>query len=259
LEEERLKRQRESIKQTLDIIKDGVKLIDEQLDKQIEAQKNKIAGSKSEIERLQELQKNGDPNAAKALVAEEKKAAREQLKLEDLEKKKRNLQIVVTGLERASQLIGSGSSDPFGQSQGEITGFLSGLPKFFEGTKGTVAEALGAPMMKGRDGYAIRVDGKEGVFTGDKMDSLRAVGLNTTDEITRAAMMHQNQANFRPLSSGGVNPNKALIKKLSDVENAIKNQTFPETNFDMVNLIKTVKKGNVIDRTKYNDSNISFK
>ena len=53
--------------------------------------------------------------------------------------------------------------------------------------------------------------------------------------------------------------NKALIKKLSDVENAIKNQTFPETNFDMVNLIKTVKKGNVIDRTKYNDSNISFK
>ena len=100
---------------------------------------------------------------------------------------------------------------------------------------------------------------KKGFLTGDKMDSLRAAGLRTTDEITRAAIMSQNQPTFRPIETRKTRAiDRAMLGEMKKQTKAIENIVIPETDFDMVNLVKTIKKGNKVVREKINDSNITI-
>ncbi len=223
-----------------------------QFDRQIQAKEGEIRASENEIARLSAI---GTADAAEAIKAEKVKQAQDKLDIERLEKKKTNLLIKVTALERASQLIGSGDQNPFKTAGAGIKAFLASLEGLYGGTDTTVADALGSPHLNtAKDQYIARLDGKEGVFTGDKMDRLRRAGLRTTNDITNAAIigndlgMKRNALNYK-VDKGF--KDTEIIKHMKEHTKAIENIQINETHIDVEKLMATFKKGNHINKVDY--------
>lgn len=252
-EQQALEQRKKMYQESLDLLK---KLTEQQIaqyDLRIEKEKESVEASKNTIDYLREQAAAGNTDAAEAIKAEEIAQSRQLLEIERLERKKRNLLIVTTGLEAVSQKINSGDSNAFKNVGQEIADFLAKLPKFYKGTEGTVAEALGKPHLNtAQDGYLSRLDGKEMVLTGDKVATLRAAGLNTTSEIANAAMAYSS--GFMPGRSGS-SQDSIIASKLDAVENAIKNIQYPEhdirwNDFDK-SIVHTVKVGTKLERNHY--------
>lgn len=252
-EQEALEQRKKMYQESLDLLK---KLTEQQIaqyDLRIEKEKESVEASKNTIDYLREQAAAGNTDAAEAIKAEEIAQSRQLLEIERLERKKRNLLIVTTGLEAVSQKINSGDSNAFKNVGQEIADFLAKLPKFYKGTEGTVAEALGKPHLNtAQDGYLSRLDGKEMVLTGDKVATLRAAGLNTTSEIANAAMAYSS--GFMP-GRAGIGQDDQIVSELRSVKDAIKNIQYPEhdirwNDFDK-SIVHTVKVGTKIERNHY--------
>ena len=154
------------------------------------------------------------------LKAERLRIAQEKLEIEKLEKRKRNLLIVVTALEKANMNFQQGDPNGFTNASQSMQGFLSGLPKFSEGTIGTIADALGRTNTT--DGHVVRVDDREHILSIRDSERLHRAGLRTNADIVGAAMNSQNKA----LSSkiGKAQKEDQTIKRLEKIEKAILNQ-----------------------------------
>lgn len=217
-EAERLARLKKFRDESLDIIKSITDGIAKEIDKRNELLQSEIKDRQDEISRLEAERRAGSADAAIAVKAEKVAIAKAKLEIESLEKKKRNLLIVTTALEKASQNIGSGDPNPFASASASIQDFLSKLPKFYTGTPGTIGEALGKTGT--RDGHIIRADDNEMILNKKKVDSLRASGLSTTDQITQAAMAHQNNALSGRAMKASI-PSVLNIDKLIDKQDSI--------------------------------------
>lgn len=241
---ERIKQLKKFRDESLAIIKEITDGLSENIDKRISERQREIDASTSEVERLKDLAAQGNTDAAESIKAEKIAIAKEKLEIEALEKKKRNLLITVVALERASQLIGSGDGNPFKNAGAGISDFLAGLPQFYKGTNTTVADALGQPVMSGRDGYVVRVDGGEKILN-PKQAAL--TGSMSTDEITRAALAYQN--NLVSTRAIGVTELQAMtdtniVKELQANTKAIKNMEFPTSTYDQETGKEIIRKGN---------------
>jgi len=110
-----------------------------------------------------------------------------------------------------------------------IAGTLKG---FFTGTKRTVGEELGAPLLPGKDGHIVRVDGAEKILNPDQS---RATGGATTDDIVDGYLFAKAVSNvaLNKLNLGGSNNrfDDRVLDKLSSLEETIRNK--PETQFDV--------------------------
>lgn len=212
---------------SLAIIKDIADARQRALDKQIDARKEEVAASNDEISRLRAL---GTAEANEAIKAERIKQAKEKQEIEELEKKKRNLLIQVTALERTSQLIGSGNGTPFATAQSEIGNFINNLKGFYEGTEGTVADALGRTGT--RDGHIVKVHDNEHIIGANDSDKLHAAGLTKNKDIVESALAYQNQSvNKRALNARTVLSDTRIVDRLDRVEKAI-------TNFKPVKVVQ---------------------
>lgn len=223
----------------------------EELDGEIQTNRDEIAASQTEIQRQNEL---GTADAALAIRAQKKAIANEKLEIEELEKRKRNLLLITVGLERASQLIGSGDLTPFKNASSDVSQFtvdlksLQSLPSFYEGAEGTFGEVLGNTNT--RDGHTVNVDDGEQILNGRKVDSLRAVGLRTTTDITNAAIMNQtSQMQARAANSANyMFTDKNIVNKLDSVINAFESMEFPIAYTNPTTGQTTIEKGNKIKR-----------
>ena len=203
------------------------------IDKRIDARKEEIEDSKSEIQRLKDIasQSQGQAaiDAAKSIKAEEIRIAKQIVEIEKLEKKKRNLLITTVALEKASQNIGAGDGNPFKNATASLNNFLEGLPTNFDGTTGTVAQALGHTGV--RDGHIVRVHDNEHIIGAKDSDMLHKAGFSKTSDIVSSAMAAQNNA----VSYKAMNPNVRLdtgvTDRLDKIEAAVK-------NFKPVNVIQ---------------------
>lgn len=252
LEDERKKRReqlKKDVQETIRILKEVTEFIIADIERQIEARKKNVEDSQNEQERLAELAREGNADAAEALVAERQREAREELAIEALERKKRNLLVTVAALERASQLINSGDGDPFNNARQGITEFLNSLPKLKDGTDQTLAHTLG--YKPGVDSHLIWADNDEMILNPEKVKELQNAGLYTTDAVTRAALMAQNQPTLRHV----VRENRE--NKPNAVVNAINKQNqilldlpkkMPKSDMDWVNLVKIIREGNTVKR-----------
>lgn len=244
---EDLKEMRDTSLSIIKQITDGIRA---NIDRRIASRQQEIDASKEEVLRLQAI---GTANAAEAIKAEKVEQAREKVAIERLERRKRNLLLSVATLERVSQLIGAGNGNPIETAKSEFADLISSLPKLFGGTDTTVAAALGAPHLgPGKDGYIARLDGKEGVLTGNNMSKLNSVGLNTMDEITNSAMKYQTMGMaIKALDfKGQVFSSASIVSKLDNVEKsfekAIDNIEINETHIDVEKLMaKIVGKNNI--------------
>lgn len=255
LEQEALQRRKEMYQESLDLLKRLTEAQIEQYDLRIDKEKESAEASKETIDYLREQAAAGNVDAANSLKAEQIALAQQELEIERLEKKRANLLITVAGLEAVSQKLNSGDSNAFKTVGQDIADFLAGLPKFYEGTEGTVAEALGRPHLNtSKDAYMARLDGKEMVLNGDKVGALRAAGLNTTSDVANAALSYSTGfINNRSL----IGADMLIVSKLASVEKTLEKgfANMPDNKLDWdpisKSLIHTIKEGSRITKNHF--------
>jgi hypothetical protein len=253
--QKRLEELRKFKEETLNIVKTITDQIQKNIDQRIQARQEEISESQSAISRLQSLQEAGNADAAQAIKAEQIRIAKEKLEIEKLQKKKRNLLITVTALEKASQNIGSGDPNPLKNATSQIKNFLGGLPTFAKGTKGTVGDDLGRTGTK--DGHIVRVDDKEHILSIKDSQKLHAAGLNTNADIVGAAMAHQNNSiakNAMMMNAGLSFTDANIVNKLDAVEKAVKNIKIVQQHIDLKSGKEVIIDGNKTIKNDYNPS-----
>jgi hypothetical protein len=253
--QKRLEELRKFKEETLNIVKTITDQIQKNIDQRIQARQEEISESQSAVSRLQALQEAGNADAAQAIKAEQIRIAKEKLEIEKLQKKKRNLLITVTALEKASQNIGSGDPNPLKNATSQIKNFLGGLPTFAKGTKGTVGDDLGRTGTK--DGHIVRVDDKEHILSIKDSQKLHAAGLNTNADIVGAAMAHQNNSiakNAMMMNAGLSFTDANIVNKLDAVEKAVKNIKIVQQHIDLKSGKEVIIDGNKTIKNDYNPS-----
>jgi hypothetical protein len=231
---------------TVDSLKKIAEIREKDLDKQIEASEEQIAKSESEVERLQEI---GTAQAIKSAEAEKRRIDKETAEIEDLEKKKRNLLIVTTGLERVNQLIQQGDPQAFTNAASEINGFIDALPTAYDGTEYTVAQDQGFSTGT-KDGHIYRVHDNEHIVSAKDSDRLHANGIYKTSDIVDSALNWKN-LNTSSLIMNKRNSDAQLISEIKEMRKAFNSIDFPEQYvyldrdvFKKQNSIKTVNYSN---------------
>jgi len=247
-----LKRQKEFAQKTINIIKTISDARRAALDKQIESRKEKIEDSKEEAQRLQGLAAAGNADAAEALKAEKAKQAKEKIEIERLEKRKKNLLIAVTTLELANNLIQQGDGKGLTRASNQMNEFLNKLPTFFEGTTGTVADALGATGT--RDGHMVRVHDNEHIIGSNDSSALHAAGLKNNADIVGSALAYQNAAaNNKALAANKIASftDSNIVNELQDVKKAIKDIKIVQQHIDLSTGMETIVDGNKTTRNNH--------
>jgi hypothetical protein len=239
---EAIKKTSQEITKSLEEI---IKLRTDAIDREIEASNEQINKSESEVERLQEI---GTAQAIASAEAEKRRIEKESAEIEDLEKKKRNLLILTTGLTRVNQLIQSGDSKPFQTTGGEIGNFISQLASFYDGTELTVADSLGKTGTK--DGHIVRVHDNEHIVSAKDSDRLHSNGIYKTSDIVDSALNWKN-LNTSSLIMNKRNSDAQLISEIKEMRKAFNSIDFPEQYvyldrdvFKKQNSIKTVNYSN---------------
>ena len=249
---EALKAQKEFAQKTLDLVKKISDARAAQLDKEIEAKKEEIEDSKTEVARLQTLAAAGNNEAAESLKAEKVKQAKEKIEIERLEKRKKNLLIAVTTLELANNLIQQGDGNGLTSASAKMGEFLNNLPTFFEGTGGTVADALGATGT--RDGHMVRVHDNEHIIGSNDSSSLHAAGLKNNADIVGSALAYQNAAaNNKALAANKIASftDSNIVNELQDVKKAIKDIKIVQQHIDLSTGMETIVDGNKTTRNNH--------
>lgn len=266
---DRQKKDRDELEKTekekRDIIqKYGDEIIDGLIDRSKEREKilnRELDASKKQEDYLRQLAINGNADAKQSLSAQEN-VTKEKQRLADQEaRKQRQLEEAKMVYKSILQFMDKGDSLPEATAKG-IAGtiglrkLIASLPAFFKGTKGTVADELGAPMMQGRDGYIVRVDGSEKVLNGELS---RMTGSATTDEIVNGYLMARNMQNVlmpMQVQTSTANQFEPLTKEMRELKSIIKNKRELQFSNDVImgisrGLVMTEKTGLTRQRTTF--------
>ena len=231
-----------------------------QSDERISLLDDEISEAEKESQRLQELADNGNIKAEQSLAEQNRIIAEaEQKKNQEIQAQQRR-DLVNVGIQTYNSKVEQGEENPLAATIRDIAllqQFLSTIPAFYEGTDTTVASALGAPDVSGRDGYVVRVDGREKVLNPTLSDM---TGSMTTNEIAHLSqdylngkMIHKGEGAVQ-IASGW--QTSAVINKLDSLERTIKNKPETSYNFEQLSdklfaVLKTQKKGNTLIHNKY--------
>lgn len=256
-EGERQQQIKDNLNTTVEIFKIATDAISANLESEIENGRDKIKESQSAIDTLKQQAILGNADAKESIKAEKLKIANEKERIESLEKKKRDLLIVVAGLELLSQKINSGDQNATSSASNELSGFISGLKGAYEGTDINVGQHFG---------NAIAISGDKdthiGKFHKDEKilsvkNSRKIQGMNQ-DDITQGALLYRdgqfaNQRVIRSLNTKTQMDDSRLISYQQKTIEAINNIKIPEHNFnyDAVTKMATesIRLGNLTTRT----------
>ncbi len=230
--------------ESLKIFKQITDGLAENIDKRIEEREREIEESKGEISRLKELAAKGSTDAAEAIKAEKIAIAQDKLEIEKLEKKKRNLLILVAGLELLSQKINSGDGNATSSAGSEMAGFIDTLGSLSEGTDYNIGQTLGAPQKGGTDGHLAWVDKEEKLLS--VKNSRKLSGMHQ-DEVTRRALAYNNNlVSTKAIATKEVQSmsDQNIVKELQANTEAIKSMAFPTSTYDPDTGKEIVREGN---------------
>jgi len=238
--------------QTTELFKGVAESINMELDASIEQSQNRITDSEERINDLKQQAQLGNLDAQESVKAEKQAIANERENIEALEKKKRNLQILVTGLNLANQKIQSGDGNALASASGEMGGFISTLKGFYKGTETTLGADLG-------NAYAISGDKDTHIIKAHKdehiigVDNSRKLGKMKQSDIVKGALMLKNGEFVGRRAINAVNSidainDERLVKYQQKTIQAINNIQIPEHKFNYDALSKiateTIRIGN---------------
>lgn len=236
-----------------------MKRISEEQEKMIDQQ---IANSQKMVDALQAQANAGNIQASQSIAAEKKIIAEQMQAKKQAQKEQQvleELKLLYTATENYVEK-GDTVAVAAGKALLQVKGvkvLAKSLMGFFKGTKRTVGEELGAPVLPGRDGHIIRVDGAEKILNPEQS---RLTGGATTDEIVNGYLMAKAMS-VQPRRRGvkaSESTDALLLKKLDDLQQTIANkpeltmefQRFSETLFEFA---YKEKRGNnlVVNRFQY--------
>jgi hypothetical protein len=182
--EKKLDEEKKQQEQEAELREKGVTILRDILQKrneaQLEAIDNELSAEEKRIDRLQELANQGVQNADENLATAEKRQAELEAQKQRQIEQQAKQELALTAIEVYGQKVASGSPNPLASTITDIEvlrSFVRSLPAFYEGSE-RVGDDLN-PLMSGRDGHIIRVDGDERI-------------LNPTQN----AMIPKNMSNF---------------------------------------------------------------
>lgn len=219
-----------------------------------------IAAAETMYSNLQTMAANGNITAKESLAEQQKLIVEANRKKEQEQRRQERIKLAESVFASYTANVEKNEPNPLAKTITDITllnQFISSLPTFYEGTDGTVSQALGMPQLSGRDGHVVRVDGSEKILN-PKLSAM--TGNLSTNEIAKIAMEYNNgklinkgdgAVQLSPVWSSSL-----IVQKLEDLTNIIENK--PETNIQLgeiiqgtMNIIKTQKKGNSIVYNKF--------
>ena len=219
-----------------------------------------IAAAETMYSNLQTMAANGSITAKESLAEQQKLIVEANRKKEQEQRRQERIKLAESVFASYTANVEKNEPNPLAKTITDITllnQFISSLPTFYEGTDGTVSQALGMPQLSGRDGHVVRVDGSEKILN-PKLSAM--TGNLSTNEIAKIAMEYNNGKLINKgdgavqLSPGW--SSSLIVQKLEDLTNIIENK--PETNIQLgeiiqgtMNIIKTQKKGNSIVYNKF--------
>lgn len=233
----------ENTKQIIETIaQDQINAIDQSINK-LNAD---IQDSQSVIGELREQARLGNTDAAESLKAERIAQARDKAEIERLEKKKRNLLITISALNQANNFFQQGSLDGYKKAKANVTNFIKELPTFYEGTEGTVAEALGRTGVK--DGHQVRVHDNEHIISAKDSDRLHKAGIYKNRDIVNGALAYNDLMSSKALirRNSSQFSDQNIVKKLNDVEKSIKNIRIVQQHIDLASGKEMIVDGNKV-------------
>lgn len=236
-----------------------MKRISEEQEKMIDQQ---IANSQKMVDALQAQANAGNIQASQSIAAEKKIIAEQMQAKKQAQKEQQaleELKLLYTATENYVEK-GDTVAVAAGKALLQVKGvkvLAKSLMGFFKGTKRTVGEELGAPVLPGRDGHIIRVDGAEKILNPEQS---RLTGGATTDEIVNGYLMAKAMS-VQPRRRGvkaSESTDALLLKKLDDLQQTIANK--PELSMEFQQFSETLfefaykeKRGNnlVVNRFQY--------
>ena len=252
-EEERLQRQKDNFQTLTDLLDLTLQNQGNKFNNQIKESENSILESQSAVDNLQEQANLGNLDAQSSIKAEKQKIANEKENIDALEKKRRNLQILVTGLAVANEKVQNGDGNALANAGSDMANFISNLKGFYTGTETTLGADLGnAYAITGdRDTHIIKAHKDEHIIG---VENSRKLGGMNQNDIVQGALMLKNGEFVGRRAINAVNQvdvfnDSRMISAMSDVKLAIDNIKIPEHrfNYDAVNKIATesVRIGNI--------------
>ena len=248
----------EDLKEVGDQLNDILEMVAEnievRLDASIEKSRDRIAEGEASVNNLQEQANLGNLDAQKSIKAEKDAIANEKLNIEALEKKKRNLQILVTGLAYANEKIQSGDANALGNALSGMNNFINGLKGFYDGTETTLGADLGnAYAISGdRDTHIIKAHKDEHIIG---VKNSRKLGNMNQDDIVKGALMLKNgefvgNRVVGNMTNANIFNDVRMITAMNKIEKSINNIKIPEHhfNYDAIKqmAVDTIIKGNKV-------------
>jgi TP901 family phage tail tape measure protein len=220
-----------------------------------------LDASKKLEDALREQANNGNADASKSLIAQENVSAKKQAQKEKEAKKQAQIEEAKIIYKSINDFMDSGDSLPKATIKGVAGSFgirklIESLPKFFTGTKRSVAEELGAPQLSGQDGHIVRVDGSERILTGVQNKRL---GNATSNDVVDGYLMSLNNGMIIEQKTAkqeinALNPLIAEVRELSKImENKPEITISENIRFGIVRgMVYDVKRGKTRERSIYN-------
>lgn len=242
---ERLQQQKDNFQALTDLLNSALEIQQSKIDSQIENSKNNIEESQTAVDTLQQQAILGNADAEASIKAEKQKIANEKENINALEKKKRDLQILITGLAFANEKIQNGDGNALANAGSEMANFISSLKGFYNGTETTLGADLGnAYAITGdRDTHIIKAHKDEHIIG---VENSRKLGNMSQDDIVQGALMLKNGEFVGRRAINAVNQvdifnDSRMISAMSEVKQAINNIQIPEHhfNYDAVNRMAT--------------------
>jgi len=135
-------------------------------EKRLEEIDDEISAEEKRADRLFELAAEGNEDAQNNLAITQKRQAELELERENQLKRQKQSELALAAIETYSAKVAEGSKNPLASTIADISvlrAFVASLPGFFEGSE-RVGDDLN-PLMSGRDGHIIRVDGDERILS----------------------------------------------------------------------------------------------
>jgi len=235
-EAKRQQQLQDSLAAAFEVTKIVTDRIAQQIEDNIEKSQIKINESETAVDKLQARADAGFVDAEQSIKAEKQKIANEKANIEKLEKRKRDLLIVVAGLELLSQKINSGDGNATSSASSELSGFISGLEGFYDGTDTTLGNDLShAYAITGdKDTHIIKAHKDEYII--GRENSRKLHGMNQ-EQIVQGALMLKNgefagSRAVKNITTKSVFNDMRMVSAMNEVKHAIDNIQIPEHKFN---------------------------
>jgi hypothetical protein len=259
--QEQIKQVKEISETIGDLVESALANALSKIDGEIQKSQDLIIASQDRITNLQEQANLGNLDASESIKAERQRIANESAKIEDLEKKKRNLLITITALQVAQQNIQNGDGQALSNASSKMQEFIAGLSGFYDGTETNLGESLKGRGMKiqgDKDTHIIKAHEDEVILGVNNSRKLK--GMNQT-EITKGALLYKNgelvgNKAVRVSQNREMSLDFSLLNELKGVKDAIKGIDIPQHQFNWQDAIHTIKSGTKLERNHYKKGGI---